>query len=376
MSQSKRPRGRMLVAAVAVAGLAATVGSASASSNTVTHAANISAAKAAIAPYIGKPTAFPVTKPLKKRLSSSQQLAYLQCSTPYCAHISQLYTAAAKILHAKLTIVKAGSSSSALESSMSSIISMKPAALLLAGVNLGDLGNTVRQAVSGGIPISAIALVGDKKAGIAADANGAPSMTKDGKLLADWAITIGGAKASTVFYTNAELSFTATEQAAYKAELHRNCPSCTMRVVDIPVATIGTTAPAAETSDLQAHPGTSVAVFASEEAATGLPAALKVAGVKVKVIGAFPAPANLSDIESGGIYGGIGLDSGTAAFAQIDAAVREATHQPLAAGEQNGRPVIQLLTKATLGHSNVSQGWSGYPNFIARFTKLWAGAKS
>jgi hypothetical protein len=58
----------------------------------------------------------------------------------------------------------------------------------------------------------------------------------------------------------------------------------------------------------------------------------------------------------------------------MDAAVRLATGQRLTAAEKIGAVPIQLLTKKDLP-SDVSHGWTGYPDFAARFAKLWAAAK-
>ena len=51
--------------------------------------------------------------------------------------------------------------------------------------------------------------------------------------------------------------------------------------MDVPVATIGSSAPSRIVSDLQANPDTNVALFANFETATGLPAALRTAGITV-----------------------------------------------------------------------------------------------
>ena len=57
--------------------------------------------------------------------------------------LAGLYETAAKALHVKLVVVKAGASSSGIESAMSSIIAMKPAALIVIGLNLSDLGTNL-----------------------------------------------------------------------------------------------------------------------------------------------------------------------------------------------------------------------------------------
>jgi ribose transport system substrate-binding protein len=361
--------------ALTCAGLAACGSSNSSSGSTApTGKADLAAASAAIAPYIGKPSAFPVDRPLAKGLPPGKKLAFLQCVTPFCALLAQLHGMAAKEMGTQVEVVKATGSSDSIQTALSSIAAQRPAALLLPAVNLGALGGSLTKLTSEGIPVAGAGVMGGKPQGIDAPMNGPYTIGLGGRILADWAIVNGGAQPNVAFYGVPELDFSKVESAAFKSEIAKNCPACKVRYVDIPVATIGNTAPSRVVSDLQSHPDTKIALFASLESAIGLPAALRTAGIKVKTNGFAPTPSNLEDIKSGGLDAAIGLDAGVLAFSQMDAAVRLATGQPLTAAEKTGAVPIQLLTKKDLG-SDVSHGWSGYPDFPARFAKLWAAAK-
>jgi ribose transport system substrate-binding protein len=336
--------------------------------------ANIAAAKAAIAQYTGKPSRFPVDKPLAKPLPSGAKLAYLQCVTPFCALLGQLHAMGAETMGTQVEVVKTTGSSDSIQSALSSIAAQKPAALLLPAVNLGALGDSLTKLTSAGIPVAGAGVMGGKEEGIAAPMNGRYTIALGGRLLADWAIVNGGPAVNVVFYGVPELDFSNVEEDAFKAEMAKNCPSCEVRFADIPVGTIGSTAPSRVVSDLQAHPDTEMAIFASLESAIGLPAALKVAGIDITTHGFAPTPANLQDIKTGGLDGAIGLDAGVLAFTQMDAAVRLATGQELTKAEQIGDVPIQILRKEDLNF-DVSHGWSGYPDFPDRFAKLSGAAK-
>ena len=52
--------------------------------------ADVAAAQAALAPYIGQSSAFPVTDPLASKLPAGKKFVYLQCSTPICAEVGGL----------------------------------------------------------------------------------------------------------------------------------------------------------------------------------------------------------------------------------------------------------------------------------------------
>jgi ribose transport system substrate-binding protein len=369
---------RLLLApalALACAGMTACGGSGSGNGSGGAGAkADLTSARAAIAPFVGKPSAFPVDRPLVKRLPAGEKLAFLQCVTPFCALLGQLHGMGAKLMGTQVDVVKASGSSDSIQSALSTIAERRPAALLLPAVNLGALGGSLTKLTDAGIPVAGAGVMGGKEQGIAAPMNGRYTIGLGGKILADWAIVNGGSKDEIAFYGVPELDFSKVETEAFKAEMAKNCPGCSVRYVDIPVATIGNTAPSRVVSDLQSHPKTKVALFASLESAIGLPAALRTAGIKVKTTGFAPTPSNLQDVKTGGLDAAIGLDAGVLAFSQMDAAVRLATDEPLTAAEKTGAVPIQLLTKKDLNF-DVSKGWSGYPDFPDRFAKLWAAAK-
>ena len=126
--------------------------------------------------------------------------------------------------------------------------------------------------------------------------------------MADWAVAQGGGEVA--FYGVPELSFTPIMRSRRSTTRWRRvCPSCKVRHVDIPVGEIGKSAPTRVVSDLQSHPNTKVAVFGTAEAGTGLPAALKAAQLKVKLMGWGPPPAILGYIKQGQWDAALGVDA-------------------------------------------------------------------
>ncbi len=363
----------VLAVGVAACGSSSSTSSTSGSSSNASGSsgsANTAAATAAVARYTGHPTAFPVNQPLKKR-PTGQTLAYLECSTPVCGLFAQLLPPTQALLGYKLLVVK-GASASGLQSAMSSIIARKPNGILLTAITPDQFAPQLKQAVQDKIPMAADGVMNPEKYGIGASNFDQRLSLLAGKLLADQVISRHGSKANAVFYSIPELDFTSYIQKGYEAEMARLCPSCTNRYVPIPVATVGNTAPTQVVDDLQSHPDTKVAVFASEETVAGLPAALKASGINVDVTGFAPNPIALQYIKTGQIQSGLGLDLGVMVWDELDELVRLSTHQPLTAGERSGTVPIQFLYKSDLT-GDVTKGWSGYPDFPERFAKLWAG---
>ena len=336
--------------------------------------ANVSAAEAMIEPYREGPTAFPVDEPLKKKLAAGEEIAYLQCATPYCALLGEVYAGAAKLMGTGFNVVKASESTESLQNGLSSIQAKGPAAVLLAGVNLASLGQALEPLSEKGIPVAATAVMGDEAQGIDANVNSEKAVELAGEILANYAISEGASEGGVIWFEVPELDFSKYETEGFKAAMEQNCPECEVTYAKTPISSIGNSAPSLVVSELQSHPNTKVIEFASFEAATGLPAALKTAGIEVKAAGYAPTPGNLEDIKSGGLSATVGLDTAVTAYTQVDAAVRLATGQPLTKAEEEGMPVIQLLEKKDLNY-DVSKGWTGYPEFESKFAKLWNGSE-
>jgi ribose transport system substrate-binding protein len=336
-----------------------------------TAKADVAAARAAIAQYTGRPTAFPVDAPLQHR-PAGKTFAYLQCSTPVCALFAQIAAPTQKLLGYKLDVVKAGASASEAQSAMDSILSLKPAGVVLPAADPNQFLHQMDALRQAGTPVSANGIVDPQRYGLQSDFINNATDQLAGKLMADWAIAHGGGEA--VFYGVPELSFTPIMQAAFDREMAAVCPSCTVRHVDIPVGSIGKDAPSRVVSDLQSHPKTRTAGFATAEAGTGLPAALQAARRKVGLIGWGPPPAVLDYIKRGQWDAGIGVDGFTMIWAQVDALARMAAGEPVTAGEKQGLPPIQILTRSDIDF-DPTQGWKAYPDFAQRFAKLWGAAR-
>lgn len=328
-----------------------------------------------LAPYTGHPNPFPVDEPLATRPPTGSAMAYLQCSTPICALIGNVATEATGALGARLSIAKAGPSAQALQDAMSSLIAQKPKAMLLPAADPVQYRDPMQQLDSLGIPAVSSGIVdAEQFPAIKGQILGAAGSTLAGTLLADWTVKRNGVKPA-VFYNVPELSFSPFIVRGFTKELGALCPACQTRVVDLPIATIGNRAPSTVVSDLQSHPDTATAVFGSEEAADGLPAAMKVAGLTVDTVGFAPDPAVLGYIRNGDVTAGLGYDIRTTTWAQVDMAARLMTGQPLSGAEKSDPSVMQMLEKGDLT-ADVSHGFNGYPDVANRFGKLWSGGSA
>ncbi len=366
-----------VAALIAIAGCSSS-GSGSGGSNpapavsTTAVAADITAAKALLAEYSGKVSAFPVDAPLTKRLPSSASLVYLQCASPVCAIAGNIVAAAAKTMGINYSKINAGPSVSTQQAAMDSIATLKPTALMIAGLDPTGIGPQLRKLVASGVTVGTVGLQKTAPYGVQAPFNTEAANTKEAALLAAWAVLKNGQNTNSVIYETPELSFSPVVVSGYLAEMKALCPSCKARKVDIPLASVGTDASSRIVSDLQNHPDTKTAIFSDLDVETGLPAALKTAGIKVQTAGLSPSPSGLQDIKDGNLDAAVAVDLPVLFWTDVDMTARVGTGQPATAGEKSGIPSGQLLEKADVAF-DPSNGFSGYPDYVQRFEKYWKG---
>jgi ribose transport system substrate-binding protein len=369
-SQSRRHRAvRVVVCALATAAVLAVAacaapGSSGNSGSTAadTTGANVDAAVAGLAAFTGKPSPFPVTEPLAKPLPAGSKFVYLEGSDPIGAQLAQLLKPAVTAVGGQYIAIPAGETAS----------SDHPAVVLIPAFLPNEFGGELQALRHEGAQIVGAGMIGWQKYGIQWCVSCEAFEVSQGTLLADWVVANKGAKANAAFYSVPELNFTATMWTAFKAQLAKLCPGCTVRDVPIDFSTIGTTAPQTIVNDLQSHSDTNVAVFSQMDMAQGLPAAMSAAGLNVATIGSTPTPENLQDIKAGKMTAGIAVAVNVTAWTMVDAGAKLAIGQTPQPSEALG--AIQLLEGKDVTF-NPADGWLGYPDFAQRFVKLWHPSK-
>ena len=343
----------------------------STSSISASSGANIAAAKAAIAPYVGHPNAFPVSTPLKGKLPAGTKIAFLECGTPICALVKELLAPAVKTVGGTLSVINSGTTAQSSQAAAASVLAEKPAALLVTGTIPSEYGGELAKIQAAGTKVVSISVAGPtKQYGITFNYVGLDALEKAGRLLADWVIANKGPKANVVFYGVPELAFNPYMESAFKAELARNCSSCNVRFSSIDITAFGTTAPQTIAGDLQSHPSTNTAVFESAELAAGLPAALKAANINVTTLGYVPQPEELEQIKDGQMTAGLASDIATQMWTSVDVVARLLLNQSPTAGETQGFGPDEFLTQKQITF-NPAMGWTGYPDVAQRYAKLW-----
>ena len=363
----------LMVTAVALAGCggeSSSGGGESASSGG--PSVNTAAASQAIAEYTGKPTAFPVDLPLKTK-PAGKTFAYLQCSTPACALFAQLLEPTQQLLGYQLKVVKAGASATEVQNAMNSIVALKPDGVLLPGADPNQFLAQLKQLQAAKIPISANAIIDPAKYGLEADFINNHTNELAGKLMADWAVTQGGGEVA--FYGVPELSFSPVVRTGFDAS-SRSCARPARPATSTSrSATIGKTraeprrlrpagAPEHEGRRLRHRRGRHRPARRAEGRAAGREAD------RLRAAARDPRLHQAGPVGRGGRRRRL-----------HDASGRRSTRSrgwwpasPLTAGQKQGLPPIQILTKRDITF-DPTQGWKAYPDFAEHFAQLWGATR-
>lgn len=326
-----------------------------------------------VAGYIGHPSAFPVSQALAKRPTGASVI-YVSVGTPVGQQSYEELIPAAQMMGVKLSEVNAGSSAQTVATAFATVESDHPAAIIVNAIDLDLWATQVKVLQKEGVQIISNGVFGLQNYGVPSPAFGNAWFTFVGQLDAAYVAAYFGQNSNIAFYVVPDLQLTEVEYAGFKPELSKLCPGCSLRTVDIDIATLGNTAAQTVANDLQAHPSTTVAIFSADEIAFGLHAALQAAGITagasgIKTLGNLPTAENLSALHDGYETVELAFDLPVFSFEQIDQVAREIDGQKQVGEEAQGYTDIQFLTQ-----SNVRAGessWTGYPNYEATYKKLW-----
>lgn len=355
--------------------LAACGGSGDAKPASSANPADVASAKAAVEPYIGQPTPFPIDTPLVKK-PTGKRIAFMDCGSAICGVFAALSKPAAEQLGMEFTPIKAGLTADSVSAAFSTVVQAKYDGVFVPAIQPSLWKQGLEQLHAAGIPVTTAGVVGVDTAKVAMSQVSDVTIQRTAKLAASYVVAQQGDEANVVFYVTPEVAFNPVLEGAFTSELTRLCPRCTVRSTKVPAAALGTQAPTIISDDLQAHPDTTAAVFGQSEATAGLPQALKTAGINEDLLklGIFPDPSTLQLIKDGQVDVGLGFDAAVVAWTEMDSLARLSTGQPVPPGAKADTPPQQFLTSEVLKDKDVSRGWVAYPDFPQRFGALWSKA--
>jgi ribose transport system substrate-binding protein len=332
--------------------------------------------KELVAPPRTTPTSdISISEPLAQK-PPEKTVIWLQCELPVCARYAKGYQDATAALGWKLkTIVyKAADPGSALQAA----VAQRPNYIAISGIPSALIKPQLAAATRAGIPVFGSGSVEKPPASPFALMVGG-TLQPDAESIGDWMINDSQGKANVVGVSIPQYPVLNTETDWFKQDFKKLCAECSY--ADLPI-TVDDIAGGAVSSKvvayLQAHPSVNYVFFSFSDAVTGVPQALRSAGMsdKVKIVGVAGNAGIYKDSFAGKqaawTTAGVEWD----AWVHVDAMARLAEGQKLSqqyidAVYRRPKWVVTNTPQARQAIEAAGGEWNGPANFQESFKKLW-----
>ena len=313
-----------------------------------------------------------IDTPLSAPIPAGTRIAFLDVGTPVAAVMWEILQPIVELTGITLDRVATGSDAQSINSAMNSVVESNYDGIINITLDPIFFAPQLQQLKDNGVPIASGSVMDTVENGMPEAFNGPDWMTSEGEALAASAIVrTNGEVNDFVLYTIPEFPFAQFQVDGFQSKLTELCPDCVLRVVDIPIATLGSTSADQVVSDLQAHPETGYFVAIADEGTVGLPAKLDLAGITVKGLGTWAIPPNLQQVADGSQDATFPVDFNLMMWTVTDQLFREIL------GDDYQWPDAQTraYTLATLlTEDNASEypaGYAAIPDMQDQFAALW-----
>ncbi|WP_188110568.1 sugar ABC transporter substrate-binding protein [Aeromicrobium ginsengisoli] len=358
----------IVLAAVLVTASACGSSDSSGSSSKV-DSAGLKAAEATVAKASERPTTIPVTDPVGKPIPKGKKLTFVSCGVEACALQGPILAAGAKSLGWTVDQVATDGSAEKVQGAIDAAIRNGADAVILNAADRDAYSKQIADAKKAGVQFvtcCSLATAGDGLLyNTATDKQNGPI----GDYLAAKVVTDSKGKANALYVNISAFQILKQVGDTFDAGMKKYCSSCSVDNLDIPLTSLGKDAPDRIISYLRSHPKVNyVALSVADALGTGLPAAIKAAGLgdKVKIVGQGGGTQNFADMKAGSIDALVPADLFSYDYLMLDALARHWAGVPV----NDAGPPYWLITKSTVP-SDTSKPFPVVEDYQAQWDKLW-----
>lgn len=374
---------RWVLSAVSVAAVASltacggssttTTAASSAPSGSPAASAEVTAARAVIAPLLEHPTKINAVGKITGAVPTTKPVIVITCELPQCTTLSDGAVDAAKTYGFSTKVLQYKTTDGAtLTSAMRDALALNPLAVIPIGFSQALWAPLVPDFTKAGVIITSIS-VGDTKVGDAVTTGSASQLdySASGAAMASWVTADSGAKAHILVQDVPAFAVLKAYGDGFKAQLPQVCKACTVKNLDNAPAQLAANGVVSSViSALQKDP--SITYIVSTDTAflaAGLPPALKAAGITgVKLVGGSPDINSLQGLVSGDLAAVSAAAENQYGWTAIDIILRTYNKMPVPDGD--GGRVQQISTKDNVGTPTGSG--LGYPaDYRDEYKALW-----
>jgi ABC-type sugar transport system substrate-binding protein len=350
--------------------LASACGSSNASSDSSSvDEAGLKAAEATVAKASERPTSIPVTTPVDKPIPTGKKITFVSCGVEACAIQGPILAAGAKSLGWTVDQVATDGSAEKVQGAIDAAIRNGADAVILNAADRDAYAKQIADAKKADVQFvtcCSLATAGDGLLyNTATDKQNGPI----GDYLAAEVVADSKGKANALYVNISAFQILKQVGDTFDAGVKKYCSSCSVDNLDIPLTSLGKDAPDRIISYLRSHPKVNyVALSVTDALGTGLPAALKAAGLsdKVKIVGQGGGTQNFTDMKSGAIEALVPADLYSYDYLMLDALARHWAGVPL----NDAGPPYWLVKKDTVP-TDTSKPFPVITDYQQQYEKLW-----
>jgi ABC-type sugar transport system substrate-binding protein len=375
-SRSRRGAGVVAVAmalvAVAVAGCGSTNSSSDSTSSGSSTAqssgnASLTQAKAVLAQATKRPTDITVKTPIGKPVPAGKKLVFISCGAAACQAQGKIVAEAATKLGWSSKTIATDGSPQQIQNGFDTALRSGADGIILNAATRAAIAKQLKQAQA-----KKVAFVGccsTEKVGPDYLYNtSTPEQSGDiGKDLAALIASDSAGKADTLYVDIPAFTILAALGTSIKEHYATYCPGCGFSKIDVPLPRLAD-ASNIIVSYLRSHPKVNyVALSVTDALGTGLPAALKAAGLtKVKIVGQGGDPTAFQAVAQNQILGLVPFDYYDVDYQMVDALARHFAGVKV----DQTPPPRWIVTKDNLP-SDYTKMFPNVEDFQSQFMNLW-----
>ncbi|MEV5409671.1 substrate-binding domain-containing protein [Thermopolyspora sp. NPDC052614] len=328
---------------------------------------NVAQAKKDLDAIIAEPGEISVPA-IGKAIPKGKTISYMTCPVAVCTEVGRGVEEAAKTLGWSVRIVQNNATPIGYKNAWDQVAQNPGDGVINAGPVL-PYSAVESQMATAGVPVisstSPSPVGGYLKAVIAST----DDVRRQGEAVGHWVVQDAGAPVTSVFIHDPSIPALASALPGYRDAVKKNCPACDVVDLKVSAAQIGPALAQQVVSYLQSNPDVKYAAFGLGDLATGVPAAIKAAGLsdQVKVTTRAATPANLEDVKNGGMAVAFTGELYESGWRAVDKLARVLSGAPI--GDTYPLGLVRAITKDNLP-SDLTVPYS-IPGYEASFKKAW-----
>jgi len=327
----------------------------------------LSQAQQALSEGSKRPSQITVSEPIDKPIPSGKKLVFISCGAAQCQLQGKIVQqGAAKLGWSSKTIATDGSPTQ-IQEAFNTALRTGADGVILNAFTRAAIAKQLAEAKSKGVAFVGCCSTEQVGDGYLYNTSTPEQNAQIGKYLAAAIASDSKGKANTLYVDIPAFTILAALETSIKSHYQKYCPGCGFATIDVALPRLADSANII-VSYLRSHPDVEyVALSVTDALGTGLPAALKAAGLtKVKIVGQGGDPTAFQGLAQGQILALVPFDYYDVDYQMLDALAR---HFAGVKVEQTPPP-LWLMTKDNLP-SDYTKLFPVVQDFESQFVKLW-----